>query len=172
MASYPSTAVNAMEFSPDGRLIAVAQENNVELLDTHTGGKIAAFSGHGDAIRALTFAPDSGLLASVSNDRRVICWDVRRRKMLWSAVAHENRAAAAAFHPTLPTLATAGEDGMVRFWRPGPVVVESASRLVGEFPLDRGGPKKIAFSPDGRSLVISHRRNGISVLTASPLPSR
>ncbi|MEM9657683.1 MAG: hypothetical protein AAF961_04905, partial [Planctomycetota bacterium] len=169
LAAFASTAANAIAFSPDGGFVAVVQEDNVELRASLSGAKVATLTGHRDAIKCLAFSPDSGSLASVSNDRRVICWDVRRREPRWSAVAHENRATAVAFHPTLPTLATAGEDGVVRFWRLGRANAEPASRLVAEFPLDRGEPRKIAFTRDGQSLVVSHRGAGVSVLTASTL---
>lgn len=167
LATFPGHSAVAMTFSPDGRSLALVQENNVILHDAATGQRLAVLSGHRDRINDLAFAPDSRSLASVSADRSVICWDVGRHVARWSSMAHENGATAVAFHPTMPTLATTGEDAMVRFWRIGDAWGTTTSRLVGELPLQRGRPLRMEFSPNGQSLVISHRSRGISVLEAS-----
>ncbi|MEQ9409867.1 MAG: WD40 repeat domain-containing serine/threonine-protein kinase [Fuerstiella sp.] len=166
-ASLPSNLPNALEYSPDGRVLAFVRNNNVELIDVSTAGSLHTLRGHGHSVRQLVFSPDGSLLASVSSDRTVRCWNVATGNPEWSEIAHENEATAVAFHPCLPTLATSGADAVLRFWRTDGNI--GSSRLVGEFPLDTGGVTELMFSPDGQTLAVRHDHFQVTVLKASPI---
>ncbi len=68
----------ALTFSPDGRLLAVADErtNTVYLLETVGGGTRAEFHGHRGVPTALAFSADGKTLASGGNDNVIYLWDV------------------------------------------------------------------------------------------------
>lgn len=91
VASYfsdGSKGINSVAFSPFSRnLLAVGDTNsNIILLDLRTmtsskssRGQLHTMMGHGDAITCLEFSPHhDGFLASGSQDRRVIIWDLSK----------------------------------------------------------------------------------------------
>lgn len=157
---------NDVVFSPDGAILAWVDNNDVRLLDTESLRIRCELRGHRDTIRDIAFSPDGQRVATVSDDRRLICWDADSGRRIWSELAHENRAMAVTFHPCLPTLASVGADATVRFWRQDASETDGMRRLVGEIPLYAARADALAFSPDGRRLVVRHTDTGFSVLTA------
>lgn len=77
-----STRVSALAFSPDGRLLAVAQESDppgpgrLRVLDTATGKEIGRTTAHRGVIESLAFSTDGKLLASGGRDTTILGWKV------------------------------------------------------------------------------------------------
>lgn len=164
--SIASNMANAMVFSPSGDLLAYVWNNDIVILDVATGEKRHLLKGHADSIQDLAISPDGTQLASVSSDRQLIVWDLASGSRMWSQQAHQNRANAVCFHPTLRTIATVGADATVRFWSTRLEVAEDSVRLVGEYPLDVGACADIAFSLGGNSLFVRHTGQGVTELRA------
>jgi mono/diheme cytochrome c family protein/roadblock/LC7 domain-containing protein len=62
----------ALDWSPDGKLIAVASSApEVNLYDAETGAKVASCTGHAAGIYTVAFSPDSARLATGGFDGRV-----------------------------------------------------------------------------------------------------
>ncbi|HKI38523.1 MAG TPA: WD40 repeat domain-containing protein [Gemmataceae bacterium] len=64
-----------LAFSPDGRLLAQADDRKARLWDLHTGKDAATFDGHRGPLAALAFAPDGKRLATASTDTTGLLWD-------------------------------------------------------------------------------------------------
>jgi WD40 repeat protein len=63
-------------FSPDGRYVALAVQNDIHLVDLSGAGPTLKRNGHSGAVRALTFSADGKRLLSGSADATALVWDV------------------------------------------------------------------------------------------------
>jgi WD40 repeat protein len=107
--------VYAVAFSPDGRTLATASEDNTVRLVAVADGRERARIIHGDAVYAVAFSPDGRTLATASGDktaRLVAVADGRER----ARITHDDAVYAVAFSPDGRTLATASRDKTARFW--------------------------------------------------------
>lgn len=65
-------------YSPDGKRIAMGTEaGQIFVFDPQAPGKTFAFTSHAMSVRTLSWSPDSSLLLSGSEDKRLILHDVR-----------------------------------------------------------------------------------------------
>lgn len=68
-------AIKDIDFSPDGRLLAVATVIGIWLYDGKTGEQIA-FPDYIDSVRSIAFSPDGKILVSGSSNTYINLWDV------------------------------------------------------------------------------------------------
>ncbi|MFD8146316.1 WD40 repeat domain-containing serine/threonine protein kinase [Streptomyces sp. NPDC059708] len=142
-----SAGVLSAAFSPDGTLLADADDRDVRLWDPATGTTAALLRGHTAAVRSVAFAPDGGTLASGAEDGTVRLWDVAARAPAATLTGHTAHVASVAFSPDGKTLASGGGDTTVRLW-------DLATRAAAA-PLTRSNSpvRSVAFSADGRFLA-------------------
>ena len=67
------SGVNAVVFSPDGRLVATASGDQTARVWEVSSGKRVATLGHEDVVNAVVFSPDGRLVATASWDGRQGC---------------------------------------------------------------------------------------------------
>src|SRR5690242_11935890 len=68
--------VYRVRFSPDGRRLATAsQDNTAGFWDATTGEKLLSFTGHDTAVRHLAFSPDGRRLATAGLEGRLKVWE-------------------------------------------------------------------------------------------------
>lgn len=69
----------AMQFSPDGRLLATAStDRSVKLWATTTGKLVASLEGHQKPVASLAFSADGAFLASGSFDKTALVWNLNQ----------------------------------------------------------------------------------------------
>ncbi|MEU6424272.1 BTAD domain-containing putative transcriptional regulator [Microbispora sp. NPDC046973] len=78
-------AVNDIEISPDGRLVASASSDRTVRLWDVRGDPIAALGDHPDHVRSVAFSPDGRLLATVTRSHTLTLWDVGSGRRLGTA---------------------------------------------------------------------------------------
>jgi WD40 repeat protein len=112
------TAVDAVGFSPDGRLVATgATDGRAKLWDSSTGRELHTLSGHRARILGAAFRPDSKVLATASYDLTAKFWDTASGKetLLGSPIRGPASLFSIAFSRDSMHIAT-GAATLVRMW--------------------------------------------------------
>jgi WD40 repeat protein len=152
--------IRALAFSPDGRLLASATRGGrrITLWDL-TGGAKKSLSGHGAAIKQLTFAPVGTRLVSLDCDRATRLWDAATDEDLGPVMENEAyRVHSVAFAPDSWTLALAGWPWGHMGQSYGVILWDVAARkTITSISVPWGnwgsGLDFLGFAPDGRTLA-------------------
>ncbi|MEV4477695.1 helix-turn-helix domain-containing protein [Nonomuraea sp. NPDC049504] len=149
-----------LEFSPDGRTLAVAGEqtfdgetgvtrNQVEFYDVATRRRAGApLIGHTGALTDIEFAPEGHILASAGTDKMVRLWDVATRRQIGVPLSgHDEEVTDVAFAPD-GRLASADVGGTIRLWDVATHRPIGAPLTASDLAL-----RTLAFNPDGRTLA-------------------
>jgi WD40 repeat protein len=113
----PANVVQALAFSPDGKLLAVGgSDARIDLFQA-TDGKLArSLPGHTSSIAALVFHPSGTVLVSASKDRTIRLWNPANGQMLKNLEGHTAWVQGVAFLDQATRLASVGADRSVRIW--------------------------------------------------------
>jgi WD40 repeat protein len=156
--------------SPDGSMLAVAADQNVQLwsADGRKWKDLGAHSdfadelldlldvphdlardlgGHTDFVRSVLFSHDGNTLVSASSDGTVKLWDVDTWAERATLRGHKGGVSWVAISPDDKTIASAGRDGTIKLWdlESG----EEKTTLKGH----ASWVTSVAFSPDGLTLA-------------------
>jgi WD40 repeat protein len=75
-SGIPSSDLEKLAFSSDGRLLASSDGKIVHLWEVATGKELCTFLGHRGDVSSLAFGDNGQRLASASNDSTVVIWDL------------------------------------------------------------------------------------------------
>jgi WD40 repeat protein len=143
------SAVRAVAFSPDGKIVAGAcDDGSVLIRDAETGAALTAPDhgrGHG-ALAAVAFSPDGKLLATGGADKSVRLWDVATGKEVRSFGGHAVKVTTVQFSPDGRTLLTTGGDTVY-------LSDVAAGTDLRRFEAGTDGAHAAAFSPNGKLIV-------------------
>jgi WD40 repeat protein len=143
-----ATAVDAVAFSPDGRMLASGSyDHTVKLWDVETGLELRTLAGHRAEVRAVAFSPDGRTLASASNDKTVILWDVATGQARMTLTGHTDSVWSVAFSPDGRLIATCSTDHTLRLWD------AETGQALKTLSTRHHYIAHVAFTPDGKGIV-------------------
>ncbi|MGH2837378.1 MAG: WD40 repeat domain-containing protein, partial [Thermoleophilaceae bacterium] len=108
------TLAPSLEFSPDGRFLALAAyDRGFEIRDPATGALVKRLKTD-DMARSVAFSPSGDLLATGTYDGRVQLWSTESWRPVGPPLeGHDGRILSLTFTPDGRTLASGSEDGTV-----------------------------------------------------------
>ena len=154
LARLGKGTVEAVAFSPDGQVLAVASSIGIWLYDVATYRELALLAEPVGRVFSVSFSPDGSMLASgEGND--VVLWDVSSGNRLATLEGHSWRVFSVSFSPDGSMLASGSGDSTVILWD-----VSSGSQLA----ILQGHTsvvESVSFSPDGSMLASGSRDNTV-----------
>jgi WD40 repeat protein len=156
--------VTTVALSPDGRLMACGDPHTIQVIDRQAGRRLHSFRGEKSFVN-LAFSPDGKTLAATTDGMAPLLrlWDVASGQEQPARVGHEWDIFGLSFHPGGRLVATAGWDGTVRLWDVAP-----PGKEVRKFDLRAGRAFCVAFSPEGRHMVVGMENGTVAILRVSP----
>ena len=147
-------------FSPDGTKLFVGGSQSLVNSWSLESKKVTKSMG-GRSVDDVSLAmseEDYVLFAGCARD--LTAFDVRTGKMIWTVRVHPSLVEDVARHPTLPLVATAGNDGTVAIVNSGSGKLEKRLRL----GPSRGKLTQVDFSPDGKLLAVAMSNGAVVVM--------
>ncbi len=144
--------VRCLTFTPDGKYLVYSEQDprrwaeKIVFLDTKTRTVAFELTEKRLAVTNLVVSPNGKRLAA-SGPRRIMIWDLDRRKLTHTIKAHKKVIRSIAFSPNSKLLLSGSMDDTVRVWD-----VETGKRTL-KIKAGQDGVLAVAFSPSGRTIA-------------------
>lgn len=139
--------INEIQYSTDGKILAVATKIGIWLYDTTTYHEIGLLTDHKSSVTNITFNPNGNTLASAGKDNSIFLWDLNtgsQTKMFgYSGRLSENKLR---FSNDGKTLSSGGRDSII-MWD---ATTGEYKKTITQLP---GHIADFSFSPLGRIVV-------------------
>lgn len=140
-----SDQVNAVAFSPDGRLaLSGSSDNTMKLWEVVTGNQPRGFVGHSGSVFSVAFSPDGRRALSGSWDKTLKLWDIGTGQTLRDIVGHSEDVLSVALSPDGRLALSGAREKTIRLWD------VTTGQPVRAIAVHSALVRSIAFAPNGR----------------------
>ncbi|MEH2243107.1 nSTAND1 domain-containing NTPase [Nostoc sp.] len=154
------TVVNTLEgkvidgsFSPDGKTIALINNNNYSVRLFGSDGKlISTLTGHKDTVYKISFSNDGQTIATASKDKTIKLWKRNSGKEIKTLKDHTDSIESMGLSHNGKSLVILDGDNTLKF-------VQRDNESIHTIPEQGSNLIKIDFSPDGETLAIRNLDN-------------
>lgn len=141
-------ALNSIDISPDGRVLATACANgSIRLWSADSLVSTAEWNQHQGPAHVVAFNRDGTRLVSASADKTAVIWNTSNGRILAEFTEHRSSVLAASFDPTGNRVATGAVDGTTRLWD------AETSKQIEVFEANHSAVTAVAFDASGRTLA-------------------
>ena len=139
--------IDPSKFSHDGkRIVTGSEDHTAKIWDAATGTNLLTLKGHSSAIVSVAFSPDDRLVVTSSLDGTAKVWNAEETGEAIVLDGHNPRLCGVAFYPDGKRIVTGAYHGEAKVW-------DLTTRQV----LFTISGTLVAFSPDGRQILTTHR---------------
>ncbi len=142
--------ITSLDFSPDGKLLAVAGFHEVLLFDAETRERLARLVGSSERIESVSFSPDGKRLAVTGGlpcrMGEIQIWDVEKRELILSKSATYDTVYGGSWSPDGKLIAFGAADNAVR------AIDSKTGNQVAYMAAHDDWPRDTVFSADGKSI--------------------
>ena len=157
-----SSGVNAVAFSPDGKLaLSGSDDKTLKLWEIKSGREIRSFTGHSDSVWTVAFSPDGKLALSGSLDKTLKLWEVSSGHEIRSFTGHSSDVNAVAFSPDGKLALSGSDDKTLKLWE------VSSGREIRSLTGHSHYVEAVAFSPDGKLALSGSKDNMLKLWEVS-----
>jgi WD40 repeat protein/archaellum biogenesis ATPase FlaH len=111
------TLVEHISFSPNGKQVALSQDDGTTIIFNISGEKITQFNGNQGSVDKIIFSPNGQTIATAGSNGTVQIWNLLGEK-IHQINGHQGSVIDVNFSPDGQQLITAGsEDGILRIWK-------------------------------------------------------
>ncbi|MDA0919677.1 MAG: WD40 repeat domain-containing protein [Planctomycetota bacterium] len=143
-------SISSVDVTSNGKLaVSGSHDQTARIWDTATGKLVATLPklrGTHMTYHVVQFSPDDNLVAA-GNDRAVILWDVKQKKVLHRLSGHDGYCRCLDFSSDSQMLVTGGDDNLIRIWQVADG--KQVAQLTGHTDMLTG----VSLSPDQKTLA-------------------
>ena len=150
--------VTVARFSPDGKFIITAANDNIIRLFDRKGQLLKTFRGHDLNIRNIRFSSDNRFFLSASSDGTARLWDFENEVAVFGG--HTAGCSNALFTPDNQFILTISGDNRLQYW-------DLQGQLIRELEPHGSPVTAISFSPDGKFMLTASQDKTCRLWTSS-----
>ena len=153
--------VASLQFSPDGKELAVGGFREVRLLDPMTDKVFGTFAGHADYVRSIAFSPDGKMMAAAGGapqiEGEIKIWDLQSHQLLKTLRGHKDCIYSVAWSPDGKFIASGSYDRTVKLWE------ASSGKELRNLQDHIDAVFAVAFSPDGKRIASASQDRTVKI---------
>ena len=113
---FPKFAIYSIDFSPNGKYIAIGGDKGIEIWDLKKQKAIKSLNGHRKSVTSVSFSPNGKYLASTAFDGKVFLWDYQNELIIDTLKGYNGDQRSVSFSNNSKYLASTGYDGKTVVW--------------------------------------------------------